>query len=74
MDDKHIFAVHVPFFWNDQSKINLTVKITDQLIVHRLVKVLRIEVGQKFIFFDKERHGTVEIIAISKKDIDIKKF
>lgn len=70
--DKHIFALHVPKFWNEKSQVNFLAKIVDPEIVHRLVKVLRVEVSQKFIFFDKFYHGTIEIINISKKDLTVK--
>jgi 16S rRNA (uracil1498-N3)-methyltransferase len=77
--DKHIFAIHVPNFWNETSKVESTKKLVDHekdcasnQIVHRLLKVLRIEVGQKFIFFDKLFHGIIEILDISKKDLVVK--
>jgi RsmE family RNA methyltransferase len=70
--DKHIFALHVPKFWNENSQVNSLVKVVDLEIIHRLVKVLRIEALQKFIFFDKFHHGMIEIIGISKKDLTLK--
>jgi 16S rRNA (uracil1498-N3)-methyltransferase len=69
--DKHIFALYVPNFWNEKSKIGTIAKVVDQEIVHRLVKVLRIEVAQQFIFFDQVNHGIVEVVAISKKDVSV---
>jgi 16S rRNA (uracil1498-N3)-methyltransferase len=69
--DKHIFALYVPNFWNEKTKISEIIKIVDQEVLHRLVKVLRIEIGQQFIFFDQMKHGVVEIIDFSKKNVSI---
>ena len=56
---KHIFAINSPNFWTDNSSVESVRKVVDQELVHRLVKVLRIEVGQLIVFFDKLYHGTI---------------
>lgn len=70
--DKHIFALHIFNFWNENFVIGSIKKIVDQDVVHRLVKVLRLEAGQRFIFFDQMHHGTIEIVDASKKAVSVK--
>ena len=70
--DKHIFAIYTPNLWKAEHTVQRSLIITDPEIVHRLVKVLRIEAGQRFIFFDDMQHGEVEITTISKKDFSVK--
>ena len=70
--DKHIFALFAPNFWNEKTKIGIVIKIVDQEIFHRLVKVLRIQVGQQFIFFDQINHGIIEVSEVLKKDLSVK--
>jgi len=70
--DKHIFAIHNTNFWKDNFYVGLVKKLNDLEIVHRLVKVLRFEIGQKIIFFDSSYHGIVEIVDVSKKDLSVK--
>ncbi|MBI2344563.1 16S rRNA (uracil(1498)-N(3))-methyltransferase [Candidatus Dependentiae bacterium] len=67
LSDKHIFAIYIANFWNNVYKVDAIVKIIDPDIVHRLIKVLRIQIGQRFIFFDSVYHGIIEISDISKK-------
>lgn len=70
--DKHVFAIYVPTFWNKNYQVNTILKVVDLDIVHRLVKVLRVQIGERFIFFDSNLHGLIEIVAISKKDFSVK--
>jgi len=70
--DKHIFAIYAPSFWNKNYTINTILKIVEPDIVHRLIKVLRTQIGERFIFFDTVKHGVVEVVDISKKDFSIK--
>jgi len=72
LGDKHIFAIYTPDFWNKNYTINSILKIVEPDIVHRLIKVLRTQIGERFIFFDTVKHGVVEIVDISKKDFSIK--
>jgi 16S rRNA (uracil1498-N3)-methyltransferase len=70
--DKHIFSIYIPNFFNENYKIGIEKKVIDDDVVHRLIKVLRIEIGQQIIFFDQEYHGIIEILDISKKFFSIK--
>lgn len=70
--DKHIFSIYTPNFFDKNYKVGMEKKVIDEDIVHRLVKVLRIEVGQRIIFFDQYYHGIIKILDISKKYFSIK--
>ncbi len=72
LTDKHIFSIYTPNFFDENYKIGIEKKVFNEDIVHRLVKVLRIEVGQQIVFFDHEYHGIIEILDISKKIFLIK--
>lgn len=72
MIDTHLFAIHVQSFWSDNIAVDDVQSINQVDLVHRLVKVLRCDMRDQFIFFDKFYHGLVEIVQISKKDIAVK--
>lgn len=70
--DKHIFSIYTPNFFDQNYTVGIEKKVMNEDIVHRLVKVLRIETGQQVIFFDHEYHGIIEILDISKNFFSIK--
>lgn len=69
---QHIFALYVPNFWQGTELADTTKEIHQNEILHRLIKVLRSSLHDKFVFFDKAHHGLVELVQISKKDITIR--
>jgi 16S rRNA (uracil1498-N3)-methyltransferase len=70
--DKHTFSIYTPNFFDQNYTVGVEKKVVDEDINHRLVKVLRIQVGQQIIFFDQEHHALIEILDISKKFFSIK--
>ena len=66
-EDKHIFAVYVgDLFAKQKGVAGSSVLITDQNVVHRIVTVLRLQVGQELILFDDAHHYQVTISDIKK--------
>jgi len=69
---QHIFALCVPNFWQGSEKPE-TLKLIHQAdLLHRLTKVLRAELHDQFIFFDRAHHGLVQIVQVSKKDMTVR--
>jgi len=70
---EHIFALHIPNFWKSTALKNDKIQeIDDRDIMHHLVKVLRVQLHDQFIFFDREYHGLVQVAQISKKNIAVR--
>ena len=69
-NNKHEFSL----YWSDTSeqikhaKNNLIV-CDDPLLVHRLVIVLRMQVGNQFIIFDYVHHAHVALVEVHKKRV-----
>jgi 16S rRNA (uracil1498-N3)-methyltransferase len=68
----HLFALLVDGFWEGNEQLLATKLVTNVDVVHRLVKVLRCSLHDKFIFFDRSHHGLVEVVQLSKKDLTLK--
>lgn len=69
--NQHLFALHVPNFWSSASAVGTTKKIDSFDLVHRLVTVLRSQLQDQYVFFDRMHHGVVQIVEISKKNITV---
>lgn len=69
IDDKHIFAVYVADLFTKQKIVMAgdSVPIIDKEVVHRILTVLRMEIGQELILFDEKNHYLV-VIADAKKN------
>ncbi|MDP2090791.1 MAG: RsmE family RNA methyltransferase [Candidatus Gracilibacteria bacterium] len=59
------------FFLADLNTTNFTFVLTNEEMIHQLVKVLRVKIGEKIIFFDGEENYDYifQIKQINKKDI-----
>ncbi|CAN5213398.1 N/A [soil metagenome] len=67
-EDKHIFAVYVAdLFTKQKIMVGDSVPITDEDVVHRILTVLRMEIGQELMLFDEKHHYLV-VIADTKKN------
>ncbi|MBP9765402.1 RsmE family RNA methyltransferase [Candidatus Babeliales bacterium] len=69
LSDIHMFAFYAPDFWRPSSAAGDLQSIIDSDLVHRLTKVLRIEIGEIFVLFDQKLCGQVKVQEISKKEI-----
>src|SRR5579872_1459263 len=45
--------------------------ITDTDLMHRMQRILRLQIGDELILFDREHHLSIKIAAFGKKDIVI---
>lgn len=73
-DEKHIFAVYIAdLFAHQKVNVGTSVPITDEHVVHRIVTVLRMQIGQELILFDDTNHYQITISDIKKnKAITVK--
>lgn len=68
--NKHEFAL----YWQALSKsvaVNAVITITDDAVVHRIVHVLRLQIGAMLILFNQERNAQVLVHAITKKQVSV---
>ncbi len=66
--EKHQFAVYVAGlvafkFFNGRCKI------TDPDLVHRISKVLRLEIGEELVLFDQYKAITCQVVEVGRKEI-----
>lgn len=67
----HEFALYVQALTSDIKKDDLFTLDNSEL-VHRISRVLRLDVNDKLILFDKQRHYLVSIEGISKHAIQVR--
>lgn len=66
-DDKHIFAVYIADLFERQPvNKSASVLITDEHVVHRIVTVLRMQIGDELILFDDTNNYQISISDIKK--------
>jgi 16S rRNA (uracil1498-N3)-methyltransferase len=65
--EKHEFAIYV----QSLDIINNQLTINDEFLYHRIVRILRFNVGDEFILFDKKTNVLFEIIQINKKNLTL---
>lgn len=66
-EEKHIFAVYsADLFVRQPAHVNALVVINDQEIVHRIVTVLRMQVGQELLLFDDKNQYQCSLSEIKK--------
>lgn len=71
--EKHLFAIYFPLLTNtvsDSSNRQLLI-INDPAVCHRLQHVLRLDIHDRCILFDREKNVTIEITELTKKYIGI---
>lgn len=64
--NKHEFALYCPVIPSDPA-----FALHDKDLVHRIVNVLRLNVGDRFILFNRDLHISVSIIGVKKNSIDV---
>ncbi len=61
----HEFALYTP----DLDTARSVITLTDQDMIHRIVRVLRLQSQDSFILFDHTQHTRVQITSLGKKEI-----
>jgi RNA methyltransferase, RsmE family len=51
----------------DYNQKNIAIKITDKDLMHRLLNIVRLEIGESFIIFDQKNHAICTLTGIEKK-------
>jgi 16S rRNA (uracil1498-N3)-methyltransferase len=64
--EKHEFAFYIPLL-SSMLGSNKTLMISDETLVHRMMVVLRLSVGDNVIFFDRNTYINADIAAFMKK-------
>lgn len=66
-EDKHLFAVYVGgLFTKQKPTANASITITDEDLVHRIIVVLRMQIGDELQLFDDSNHYLSCITDIKK--------
>lgn len=72
MPDKHTFSFYSPLVIIDSWKTGLTVIIDNVDLLHRLIKVVKVQQGDAYVLFDQQKHALVETLSVLKKSIHVK--
>lgn len=67
----HIFSLHVPNLISSLWMPGRVINLQHEALVHRISKVLRLEVEDVLVLFDQHQHAQVIIQKINKKEISI---
>lgn len=65
-DDKHLFAVFTAVLFEKILNIGSVIAITDKDLVHRILTVLRLTIGEELILFDAQKSAIVTITDTKK--------
>lgn len=68
---KHEFALYWQETTAQITRPGMLVETNNQLLMHRIVQVLRLEHGDQCILFDRSHHARVTIEKITKKNITL---
>ena len=67
---KNIQKHHFSCYYSELCRVkNSFCTITDPLFIHRLVTIMRYQIGDTFVLFNQEFHTEVAIFGISKKEV-----
>lgn len=65
-DNKHEFSFYLESLTQLLQKNNKTLSVTDKDLVHRIMFVVRLEIGDECIFFDNQFNAKVSIVQMTK--------
>lgn len=71
LNQAHLFSIFIPDFFSTDDHVGAAKECLQQDAVHRIVKVLRYDVGDNIIIFDQSYHGLMKITQISKKSLTL---
>lgn len=72
-DNKHEFSFYLESLNQQLQKNNKLLVVTDKDLVHRIMFVVRLELGDECIFFDHQINAKVAIVAMTKhKSVECK--
>ncbi len=68
-NNKHQFSLYWPQFSSYVASvmINQEIIIDDQLLCHRITRVLRLSAGEHIILFDQQSYGVLQLVKTSEK-------
>ncbi|MFA5999288.1 MAG: RsmE family RNA methyltransferase [Candidatus Babeliales bacterium] len=69
---RHIFSFYSPEVISTVWVEGATISVRNEELVHRLVKVVKVQDGDICVLFDSYVHATVTILQVTKKDIKIR--
>ncbi|MCX5923290.1 MAG: RsmE family RNA methyltransferase [Candidatus Dependentiae bacterium] len=66
---KHIFSFFCPSIIQSSWSSGSIIWLQDEDLVHRLIKVVKVEKDDEFVLFDKERNVFIKVLSVLKKEI-----
>jgi 16S rRNA (uracil1498-N3)-methyltransferase len=66
---KHIFSFFCPSIIQSSWSSGSIIWLQDEDLVHRLIKVVKVEKDDEFVLFDKERNVFIRVLSVLKKEI-----
>jgi 16S rRNA (uracil1498-N3)-methyltransferase len=72
MASKHTFALHTHSLATSlKKKVNGQIVLTDQILYHRIIRILRLTDGETVTLFDQSEHAQISIVSRAKQHIDV---
>lgn len=68
-ESKHHFALYWPPISSPRFKTGTSFALDDELLVHRITKILRLTPSQTCTLFDENVHCSVRLVAIEKRSV-----
>lgn len=70
-DQQHQFSFYSPSFFMSHREIGSVVAMQDEDLVHRVSRVIKLKIKEKFVVFDQKQHALVELISCLKSEIKV---
>lgn len=67
----HLFSLFAPGIFTSTWTVGSVVKLQNSDLLHRMIKVLRLDSGDRVVLFDQKQYVHVVIENVSKKDLTV---
>ena len=70
-DESHQFAFYGPDHALLKQELGVVITVKDEELVHRVVRVVKLKIDEKFIVFDRGRYALVKLVSCLKHEIKV---
>jgi len=71
-DQKHLFSFYSPGLIQSSWALGAVLWIEQEDLIHRLIKVVKVNPEDRFVIFDKNKNINVVVLQVLKKSIQVK--
>lgn len=70
-DQHHQFSFYSQSFFALSRQVETVIAIQDEELIHRVVRVVKLKIKEKFVIFDQKHHALVELVACLKSELKL---